>query len=192
MFNQKQKAMKIKYVLLATLFVFGFLFVNAQTPTFEKGDKVLNLGIGFGGYGTWGYKVSLPPVSASFEVGVKDGVLDKGTIGIGGYLAYASYKQRDYYGDSYWSFSRMVIGARGTFHYPFIDKLDTYGGLMLGFNNNTWKWHGSGSSGIDSGGTGLGFSLFAGGRYYFSNNLAVMGELGYGISYLNLGIALKF
>jgi hypothetical protein len=184
--------MKIKVLLFATLFAFGFLTVNAQTPTFEKGDKVLNLGIGFGGYGTWGYRPSVPPISASLEVGVMDGILDKGSIGIGGYLAYASYKEKGYYGDSYWTFSRIVIGARGTLHYPLVDKLDTYGGLMLGFNKNTWKWNGSGVQGVNSGGSGLGFSLFAGGRYYFSDKFAAMAELGYGISYLNIGIALKF
>jgi len=184
--------MKIKVLFFATLFAFGFMLVNAQSPTFEKGDKVVNLGIGFGGYGTWGYKVAVPPVSASFEVGIQDGVLDKGSIGIGGYLAFAKYKETGYNGDSYWTFSRMVIGARGIFHYPFVDKLDTYGGLMLGFNNNTWKWNGSGVQGVNSGGSGLGFSLFAGGRYYFSENIAAMAELGYGITYLNLGVALKF
>jgi len=183
--------MKIKSLLLATLCAFGFLTVNAQTSTFVKGDKVLNLGIGFGGYGTWGYHPAIPPISASLEVGIKDDILEKGTIGIGGYLAYASYKESGYYGDSYWTFNRMVIGVRGTLHYPLVDKLDTYGGVMLGFNKNTWKWNGSGVHGSDSGGSGLGFSLFAGGRYYFSDKFAVMAELGYGIAYLNLGVALK-
>jgi hypothetical protein len=182
--------MKLNGLFVALLFVCGF--ASAQTPTFEKGDKVLNLGIGFGGYGTWGYHPAVPPVSASFEVGIVDDVIDKGTIGIGGFLAYASYKETGYYGDSYWSFNRMVIGARGSLHYPFVDKLDTYGGLMLGFNSNTWNWHGSGSERTNDGGSGLGFSLYAGARYYFSEKFAAMGELGYGISYLNLGIALKF
>lgn len=168
------------------------MFVNAQTPTFEKGDKVLNLGIGFGGYGTWGYSPAVPPLSASVEVGIMDNILDKGTIGIGGFLAFASYKERDYYANSYWTFNRLVIGARGTFHYPLVDNLDTYGGIMLGLNNNTWKWNGTGAHTLNSGGSGLGFSLFAGGRYYFTDKLAAMAELGYGIAYLNLGVALKF
>lgn len=184
--------MKIKSLLLTTLFAFGFLIVSAQTPTFEKGDKVLNLGIGFGGYGTLGYRVALPPVSASFEVGILDGILDKGTIGVGGYLAFASYKQRGYIGDSYWSYSRFVIGPRGTFHYPLVDKLDTYGGLMLGFSKKTWKWNGSSTHGDDPGGSGIGFALFGGARYYFTDQLAAMAELGFGISYLNIGVALKF
>ena len=40
--------MKIKVLLFATVFAFGFLSVNAQDPTFNKGDKVINLCVGFG------------------------------------------------------------------------------------------------------------------------------------------------
>jgi hypothetical protein len=35
-------------------------------------------------------------------------------------------------------------------------------------------------------------SFFVGGRYYFSEFFAAMLELGYGVSYLNIGVALKF
>jgi hypothetical protein len=181
--------MKIKNLLVIVLILGSFAALNAQT--FEKGDKVLNLGVGLGGYGTWGYGVSIPPVSASFEVGVKDEVLDKGSIGIGGYLAYASYKDNAL-SDYYWTFRRTVIGARGLFHYPLVDKLDTYAGLMLGYNMYSWTWHGGGNQGIEPGSSGVGFSGFIGGRYYFTEKLAGMLELGYGISYLNIGVALKF
>jgi hypothetical protein len=162
----------------------------AQDNLFGVGDKVVNLGIGFGGYGTWGYHASIPPVSASFEVGVKDGILDVGSIGIGGFLAYASYKPSGFTTD-YWSFNRLVVGARGTFHYPLVDKLDTYGGLMVGYNGNSWKWHGTGAQTVDLGGSGLGYSFFVGGRYYFNEKFAAMAELGYGITTLNLGVAIK-
>ena len=40
--------------------------------------------------------------------------------------------------------------------------------------------------------SGLSIAWFAGARYYFSDNFAVMAEIGYGVAYLNLGIALKF
>lgn len=33
---------------------------------------------------------------------------------------------------------------------------------------------------------------FVGARYYFTDNFAVMGELGYGIAVLKIGVALKF
>ena len=173
------------------MLICGFMMANAQSPTFEKGDKVINLGIGFGGYGTWGYHVAVPPVSISGEVGILDNILDKGSIGVGGYLGYASYKETGYYANEYWTFNRLFIGARGVFHYPFIDKFDTYAGLTIGFNSYSWKWHGAGSQGAYPGSSGLGSSVFVGGRYYLSDKFGLMGELGYGISYINIGIALK-
>lgn len=181
--------MKIKSFVLMGLLFGAFIMGSAQE--FEKGSKVLNLGVGLGGYGTWGYHMVVPPVSASFEVGILDGILDKGSVGVGGYVGLASYK--DDYNSSYgyWTFNRMFLGARGVFHYPFIDKLDTYGGLMVGFNSYMWKWHGESSSPIEPGNSGLGSSIFFGGRYYFNDKFAGMAELGYGISYLNLGIALR-
>jgi hypothetical protein len=182
--------MKIKGFLIAAILLCSLISLFGQTPTFEKGNKVLNLGIGFGGYGTWGYAVSVPPVSASLEVGILDGILEKGSIGVGGYIGYSSYKQSGYVID-YWTFNRLFIAARGVLHYPLVDKLDTYGGLALGFNYYAWKWHGEGANGIEPGSSGLGTSFFVGGRYYFNEKLAGMAELGYGISYLNLGVAFK-
>jgi hypothetical protein len=40
--------------------------------------------------------------------------------------------------------------------------------------------------------SGVLYDLFAGARYYFTDNLAVMGELGYGIAWLKIGVSLKF
>jgi hypothetical protein len=191
MLNQKIIDMKIKSLSLLILFLGVYLIGSSQE--FEKGSKVLNLGVGFGGYGTWGYNVAVPPVSASVEIGILDGIIDKGSIGVGGYIGYASYKQDgNWAGDEYWTYNRLFLGARGVFHYPLIEKLDTYGGLMLGFNSYMWKWHGTAYDPIEPGNSGIGSSIFVGGRYYFNDKFAGMAELGYGISYLNLGIALKF
>src|SRR5512147_1322079 len=123
----KKTALFLTLTLLLT--VIGF----SQESTFNKGDKVINLGIGLGStlYHGFGYKASVPPISISGEYGIKDGILDKGVIGVGGYLGYSSYKW-EYYGWG-WKYTNIIIGARGTFHYPFIDKLDTYTGILLGF-----------------------------------------------------------
>ena len=39
--------------------------------------------------------------------------------------------------------------------------------------------------------SGVLVELFAGARYYFTDNFGVMGELGYGIAWLKLGVSLK-
>ena len=184
--------MKLKSLILASLFAFGFLLANAQVV--KKGDKLLNLGIGFGTalYHGTGYTGSVPPVSGSLEVLVKDDLFDgKGAIGVGGYLGYAAYKWK-YSGDDGWKYSNIIIGPRGYLHYNLMDKLDTYAGLMLGYNIVSSSWYGSGMSIGSASSGGVIFSGFLGARYFFNDKVAAMAELGSGIAYLNLGVALKF
>ena len=186
--------MKIKSLLLVAVFAFGFLFANAQVV--QQGDKVLNLGIGLGNalYRGGGYTSSIPPISGSLEVVIKDGLFDgNGAIGVGGYLGYAASKWKYSSFDYGWKYSSIIIGPRGYLHYNFLEDLDTYAGVMLGYNIVTSSQFGSYSyGGYSASSSGVIFSGFVGARYYFSDNLAGMLELGSGIAYINIGIALKF
>ncbi len=184
--------MKIRNLMMAILLFGSLSAINAQP--IEKGDKVLNLGIGLGStlYTGSYYKNTMPPVSVSLEVVVKDDLFDnKGAIGIGGYAGFAGTKY-DYMGWGY-KYSNIIIGPRGYLHYNFLDKLDTYTGLLIGYNivkatefgtATGWSYDASSSRPI--------WAWFAGGRYFFNDNFAGMVELGYGIAYLNVGVALKF
>lgn len=81
---------KIIFTLVCMLVVAG-----ASAQSFNKGDKVLNLGIGLGNtlYSGTGFKTTIPPVSASFEYGIVDHLFDeKSSIGVGGYFGYTSSK----------------------------------------------------------------------------------------------------
>ncbi len=185
--------MKIKSLLFTALFAFGFFLANAQIV--KKGDKVLNLGVGFGNalYNGSGNTSSIPPISGSLEVVIKDDLFDgKGAIGIGGYLGYAAYKWK-YSGFDYgWKYSNIIIGPRGYLHYALVEKLDTYAGIMLGYNIVSSSSFGSYSyGGYSASGGGLIFSGFIGARYFFNDNLAGFVELGSGIAYLNLGVAIR-
>lgn len=171
--------------------------LKAQESTFNKGDNVINLGIGIGSYyGTGTYNsTTVPPISISYERGIVDSVFDKVVIGVGAYLAYTSYKWNYNYAnyDYGWKYSNIVFGAKGTFHYPLIEKVDTYAGLLLGYNILSSKSYGSAGEydySPDSG--SLAFSINVGGRYYFSENFSAFIEFGYGISILTLGISTKF
>lgn len=183
----------MKKILLSVLLVlFSLSHLVAQDATFVKGDKVLNLGIGFGGlYSGSYYTTSVPPISASFEVGVKDGIIDKGSIGVGGLISYSSHKWE--YSGWGWKYTNIIIGAKGSFHYPLLDKLDTYSGVVLGYNIATSSEFGNSVPGYDYNASsgGLSYAWFAGARYYFSEKFAAMAELGVGITYLNVGIAIK-
>jgi hypothetical protein len=185
-----------KLLLSLLVVVFALTQLHAQESTFKKGDKVVNLGIGLGStlYTGTGYKMGIPPISASLEIGIVNLLNDKASIGVGGYLGYSSHKysySAYTYTDS-WTYSNFIIGARGAFHYALLDKLDTYAGLILGFNIASSKWTGTGTQTTHASSGGLVSSEFIGARYFISNNFAVMAELGYGITYLNLGVALKF
>lgn len=182
------------------IFVFIMVFICLMTGlkaqnTFVKGEKVLNLGIGLGStlYAGGSYTSRVPPISASFEVGVKDNLFDdKSSLGLGGYLGFTGAKWQ--YGDWGFKYSSVIVGARGVLHYQLIDKLDTYTGLLLGYNIVTAKEFGTvyDNYNYKSSSSGLAYSWFIGGRYFFTDKFGAMLELGYGIAYLNLGVSLKF
>ncbi len=182
--------MKRNLCILVLVFLFG---TSAKAQMFEEGDKVVNLGIGFGStfYTSSLHSMVIPPLSASFEMGIKDGVLEEGSIGVGGYVGFSRYKWE--YFDWGYNLTNFILGGRGVFHYPLIDDLDTYAGALFGFRivtDNEFGTPGGGYNYNDTSG-GLVLSFYVGGRYYFADNLAAMMELGYGISYINLGIAFK-
>jgi hypothetical protein len=166
-----------KIFLFAGLFLIVMSAANAQ-EIFRKGTQFVNAGIGLGSY---------IPVEVSYERSILDGLIKKqnGAIGIGAYLGYYGDTEHD------WRYSHYVIGARGAFHYQFIPKLDTYAGLMLGYNVASVKWVGEGESTGTASGSTFGYALFAGARYFFKPKLGVYGELGYGIAYLSAGVTLK-
>lgn len=183
-----------KIALLLVIATFALVQMSAQTPTFVKGDKALNLGLGLGSslYSGGLYKTQLPPLSASMEIGILDNLLEKGVLGVGPYLGIASYKWE--YLSWGWKYTNIIIGARGNFHYPLKDKFDTYTGILLGFRIVSSSEFGTPVYGYNysSSSSGLIGSWFVGGKYYFTENLSAMVELGYGVAYLNLGIGLKF
>ena len=167
------------------------LAMSAQENLFRKGDKALNVGLGLGTtlYSGAGFKGTIPPVSVSLEYGFKDEVLEKGSIGLGGYLGIAGSKY-EFMGFG-WEYTYIIVGARGVFHYPLVNKMDTYTGMMLGYNIIRAKEIGTPLLGVSPSASGVAWSWFAGARYYFTDNIGALLELGYGISYLNLGLAVK-
>jgi hypothetical protein len=167
--------------------------IQAQEPAFSLGDKVVSAGIGFGTtlYSGTYYTRGVPPISLSYEQAIKDEVLEKGVIGVGGWMGYSSYKW-DYQGWGY-KYTNFIIGALGSFHYPLVDKLDTYVGIGLGYNISSAKEFGTDPGfdyNVSSG--GIVFAGMVGARYYFTDSFAVFAQAGYGISYFSVGVSLKF
>ncbi len=187
-----------KIVLALFVCAISFATTHAQESLFHKGDRVLNLGIGLGrtyNIGTY-YSTGIPPISASLEMGMVDNFLDVEnlSVGVGGYVGFSTYKY-EYTGFGYnygWNYTELILGARGVLHYPLVENLDTYTGLLVGPRISIASEFGDFQGNeVSASGSGLAFSYFFGARYYFSENIAVMGELGYGISWLTIGVAVK-
>lgn len=182
-----------KALLFVAVFALGAFMANAQV---EKGDKVLNLSLGLGStlYSGSGYKSTVPPVAAALEFVVKDDMFGgKGALGIGGYVGYTGAKYEvDLFGSSYgWKYTNLIIGPKGYLHYNFIDKLDTYGALLIGYWYVKTSEIGTPIGSAPSYG-GVAWATSIGARYFFTDSFGAMAELGYGISYLNIGISMKF
>ena len=169
------------------LLTFSFLLALIATTSFKgfsqgfkQGDKLLNATVGLNSY----YSTGLP-LGASFEVGITD------AISVGGQADYASGN----YGTGL-GFTAFYIGARGAYHLGEVfkinsDKVDLYGGLGLGYRSFSWK-DGYNCVGY-SYGNGLDFNYFIGGRYFFSDNIGAVLELGYsGVSNARAGLTFKF
>jgi len=158
---------------------------------FHAGDNLVNLGIGLGSRYTYvGSGVSATPAfSASYERGFRE--LGPGTLGLGAFVGYQSASS-DFGSLGNYSFTDIIVGIRGAFHYPVSPQLDAYGGLGLGVRHAGVSFEGSSYPGVAASATGLYSGLFLGGRYLFSDHLGAFAELGYDQTYLKAGLTVKF
>jgi hypothetical protein len=190
--------MKNKLKLAAALLM-AVLQVNGQAV--EIGNNVLSAGIGLGGrFGSFTYGSQTPGLSLHFERMMWEAG-DVGIISLGGYAGIKSYKYsaRSYSTYTYtqkWSYT--ILGIRSAFHYTGLesDNFDLYGGLMLSYNILSYKYEDNDpypdSYVTASYGSAVGITAYAGGRYFFNPKFGALAEVGYGVSYLTLGLAYKF
>ncbi|WP_149241323.1 porin family protein [Dyadobacter sp. 32] len=168
---------------LFLFFVAAALSLSTQKAfaQYEKGDKLLNVGLNLGG--TYGGGIGL---GASFEAGIHE------YISVGAQADFVSWN----YGwvGSNIRYNFFYVGGRGSYHFGkhFItnEKLDLYAGPSLGFRIANYSYDGIGYN--SSYGNGVFFGAFAGAKYYFKPNMAVFAEVGYNASALKAGIAFKF
>ena len=157
--------------------------VSAQAEI-DKGNVLLNAGLGFGYYYAGGV-----PIVVSAEWAIND------AISIGPYLGLTSYRYR--YAGERWSYTFIDIGARGSYHFSkhlnmSTDKLDLYGGLMLGYRAASYSGPDWGFGIDDPYPSRATAALFGGVRYYFTDAFAINGELGFGYAPLLVGVTFKF
>lgn len=181
--NQNMK----RHLLLSAFLLAGFCLAGTSTVkaqgAYEQGKSYVNLGVGIAPV----YGLGIP-LGVSYEYGFTDRI----SAGI-----YADY---DHFSDGYegfnygWTF--FYFGVRGAYHFGEDlhlnnDKVDLYGGVALGYLSVSVTTPDGGYSNTAYA-SRLDLGLFVGGKYYFSSNIGAFAELGYGVSVLRLGLALKF
>jgi hypothetical protein len=185
-----------RIVVLGLALALAIPYANLNAQLFDKGDKVVTCGIGLGAtyysFGS-GYKTTVPPLFVAGDYCLRED-LGPGNLGVGGYIGYSAYKYD--YGYSNWNvkYGTLIIGARGTYHFTeLVDKLDLYGGILIGAEIVSSKYSDPQLKDVyNANSSGPAYSIFGGARYFFSDNMAATGELGYGIAWLSLGISFKF
>lgn len=174
----------------------AFTGLHAQKSMIDLGDQVLSLGLGIGNtlyIGGTGYSTMVPPLSLSFEQAVMDDIFEKGVLGVVGSFGYTGYKFRytDGNQDWGWNYHNIILGAGALFHYPLIERLDTYLGTILGYNLTTIAEYGDIGDNIADSAGGFVIAGFIGARYYFNDQFAAFAQLGYGVAYLTLGVSIR-
>lgn len=170
--------MKKMSLIIIVLFTMNSI---AFSQVYNHNNILANVGIGFGS--TLTGDGLIPPISLSAEMGYNE------NISVGGYFAYASTEEK--FSSFTYSYNHLILGARGSYHFYNEDNLNAYGGLMLGYNIVSSSIEGDSDIGSSADAGGFTYSFYLGSRYMFSDSIGAFAELGYGISYVNLGLTLK-
>lgn len=175
--------------------------INAQSKELKSGDLQLGLGIGLiPTYAADGGHVNVPPVSAKLTYQFNQ------KFSLGGFVAYSSTtSQKKNYPDGTtrtYDSEQLMFGIRPAVHVNRFKSWDVYGGFMLGYSVPTVNEDINYPAETNRDDLQPTFSRpaenkflysgFIGATYYLSPNLGINGEVGYGISLLNLGINYKF
>ncbi len=168
-----------------------FTATLAYAQPFQKGTTTANVGIGVG-TALGGLGKVRPAISVSLDHGLWE-IGGPGVISLGGYVGNTGYKYSTSGYTAKWNY--IVAGVRGAYHYngfTNVPNLDVYGGAMLGYNMVKYSSDGNDMDMSGTYGSGIGFSGFLGGRWFFSESIGAFAELGYGVSVLNVGVTFKF
>ena len=130
-----------------------------------------------------------------FKVFVENGTwqLGPGVLSLGGEFGFSFFSYHwNYLNIRYHeSWLNYMFGARSAYHYGWdVKGLDTYGGIPLGigFSAHTYDNY-AGYKGGSAVYPYLG--LFVGSSYFFNKHIGINGELGYNVTYANLGVIFK-
>lgn len=184
---------------------------------FDENTHIINIGIGFGSRsyhaifrGAAGYSYGRTPLfNLTYEQPWKQ-KLGPGYLGVGAYLGFQrEYYEYDYsyynnalvYNTYYYkhSWNYFSIAARGVYHWDVLNSknAEVYAGVIIGMRFQTHNYQTNDPGNKDPYSYTQSFaypaySVFAGARWYFVKNFGLYAEAGYGTSYINGGLSIKF
>lgn len=168
----------------------------------NKGDNLLNIGIGIGRnyYGSFPFGAS-PSVTftASFQHAIFG--VGPGIVTLGGLVGYRRTYSNYYNNNSQRSWANIPIAIVTEYHHSWgMKRLDTYAGCHVGIRIETFPSSVSPPDLGESvgrvptnyyGGTSGIFSLYVGGAYYLGPKVSLFGEAGFGLNWLNAGVSFR-
>jgi hypothetical protein len=188
----------MKKIILTVCLLGMFGAVHAQA--FRNGENRASFGVGFGWINNSrvSTSVNLPSLNALVERSIIP-FKDIGFISIGAQfgLHHGYHNNKALLYDQSWTEIYFVPRAALYFH-EFFDEddfpknIDLYAGIGLGFNHVSHK-RSENARGLDyHGGFKPVLNVFAGARYYFKPHASAFAELGYGLSFLNVGLTIRY
>lgn len=182
---------------------------SSNTP-FTRGTNLLSLKMGLGSdyyfnYGNRHQKYNdgrSPIMGVAYEHGITD-LLGIGYLGLGGEAGFAHAKQ---YVNKYWASQGNIFhfGMTCNYHFdfhmitkePVFEKIDLYAGLGLFIRHEirriTEDTNANYDGEIDYSRTDPIVNGCIGGRYFFTDNISAMVQLGTSLAFAETGLTFKF
>lgn len=180
---------------------------------FDESTHIINVGVGFGSrsyqsiYRGAGYSyVRTPAISLSYEQPWPK-KLGPGYLGVGAYFGFQhenyNYTYNYAFSNSYYykhKWNHYMIGGRAAYHWDVLNSknAEVYAGVIIGVRIQTHTYDTNDPDPNNDpytytqGVAYPAYSVFAGARWYFAKNVGLFAEVGYGISYANAGMSIKF
>jgi len=178
--------MKKLFSLLSIVLMFAHLQAGENTAIIQPGERIVGARLALGSvYG------ASAGVIVSGEYGYKENLVNlngiENNLGLGASIGYSGYSEK--YSVGTYSYSNILISGSALWHVALINdpRLDTYLTLNLGWNIVSVSIP---TGGPDYGTSydGLVWGTGIGARFHFNDKLAAVGELGFGMGVLRLGI----
>jgi hypothetical protein len=161
---------------------------SAPVDPMDQGSWVISAGVGPGTH-IFGNGFGFGP---GFKVFFENGTwqLGPGVLSLGGEVGFSFFSYNFGYG-YHESWVNFMFGARSAYHYGWnVPGLDTYGGIPLGIGFSAHSYDNYiGYRGYSPVFPYLG--IFIGTSYFFNDHIGLNGELGYNVTYANIGVIFK-